>query len=140
MLQCMSPPMAQSGHAYRTAECPLLGGKADIDVNDSYFRFSSKADKGQFWPGIVTVASARKLPAQIQISDAGLFLHFLNGNALAANHVVAFLGRFAGDFFCGVSRNDVAHCEGGKRQRYDDLFHGDLPLGYTWGLQGCPHN
>jgi hypothetical protein len=53
-----------------------------------------------------------------QISAARLFLHFLVGNALAVNHMVAFLGRFTfGHFLRSVSRNEGTHREGDKRQR-----------------------
>ena len=33
LLQCMSPLLAQSGHPGRATECPLLGGKADIEIS-----------------------------------------------------------------------------------------------------------
>jgi hypothetical protein len=83
----------------------------------------------------LTAAPIRELPSLFQISAARLFL--LDGNALAANHVVAFLGRFAGDRF-RRSRNDVAHRESGKRQRYDDLFHCNLPVVFPGEFQDGP--
>jgi hypothetical protein len=44
LLQCMSPVLAQSGHAGMSAICPLSGVKRTSNAQIAFFRFRSKPD------------------------------------------------------------------------------------------------